>query len=120
MVRKLSKLFTAFWPFGLFAFFVLVILSFTHLDPYTVAQIFGLTAIGCGAMAWLVTDYVGGADNRVQTKLKELEDVLKPYEGMKLSQMPLEVQQLVRAKLDCRPPKPVAKAESVQPDKINS
>lgn len=114
MVRRLSKLFTAFWPFGLLAFFVLIVLSFTRISPYDVAQIFGLTVIGCAAMAWLVTDYVGGADNRVQTKLKELEDVLKPYEGMKLREMPPEVQALVREKLGWTEPPP---RESKPPEK---
>lgn len=115
MVRRLSKLFTTFWPFGLLAFFVLIVLSFTDTDPASVAQIFGLTIIGCAAMAWLVSDYVGSSDNRVQDKLRELEDVLRPYEGMKLSEMPDEVQAAVRSKLGWTEPK----AESKQPDKVS-
>jgi len=120
MVRKLSKLFTTFWPFGLLAFFVLVILSFTKATPHDAAQVFGIAVIAIGAMAWLLTDYVGGSDNRVQSKLKELEDVLKPYEGMKLREMPIEVQEAVRAKLGWREtPDQSKQAESKQPDKAS-
>ena len=114
MVRRLSKLFTTFWPFGLLAFFILVVLSFTDTDPASVAQIFGLAVIACAAMAWWVSDYVGNSDDRVQTKLRELEDVLKPYEGMKLSEMPPEVQAVVREKLGWTAPKD----ESKQSDKV--
>jgi len=119
MVHRLSKLFTTFWPFGLLAFFVLIILSFTHIPAEQVAQIFGLTVVACAAMAWLVSDYVGSADNRVHSKLKELEDLLKPYDGMKLKEMPPEVQEAVRAKLGwTEKPKP-APAESRPVDKVN-
>lgn len=119
MVRRLSKLFTTFWPFGLLAFFVLIVLSFTHIPPDEVAQIFGLTVVTCAAMAWLLSDYVGNSDNRVHAKLKELEDLLKPYEGMKLKEMPPEVQEAVRVKLGWSEKPAAPSAESKPADKAS-
>lgn len=119
MVRKLSKLFTTFWPFGLLAFFVLVVLSLdTSMSPHDVAQVFGVAVIAIAALAWLLTDYVGSSDNRVQNKLKELEDMLKPYEGMKLREMPPEVQEAVRTKLGWREKPAESKSESAPADKV--
>lgn len=99
MVKRLSNLFTTFWPFGLFSFYVLIILSFTEIEPALMAQIFGLSVVAAAAVAWLVIDYVSVSDNRVRTKLKEMESLLKPYEGMKLKEMPPEVQEEVRRRL---------------------
>lgn len=116
MVRWLSKFFTTYWPFGLLAFFILLALSFTNIEPEAIAQIFGLAVICCAALAWLVSDSISASENRIHAKLKELEDVLKSYEGMKLKEMPPEVQALVRAKLGWTEPA----AESKKPDKNNS
>lgn len=112
MLRRLSRLFSAFWPLGLFAFYVLIVLSFTQIRPEVVAQIFGLSVIICAALAWLVSDFTVVSENRVRTKLRELEDVLAPYEGMKLREMPPEVQAMVRSKLgwDEPPALPIRKS----------
>jgi hypothetical protein len=99
MKKKYEKYVQAYWPIALFAFFALVVLSLSHIPTAEVAKLFGLVVVTCGAVAWLVNDYVKESDNRVQAKLEEIGDLLKPYDGLKLSEMPQEVQDEVRKRL---------------------
>jgi len=108
MLRTISKLFTAFWPLGLFAFFVLIVLSFTNIEPEQIAQIFGAVVIGCAALAWLIVDWVKPSEDRVKSALREMSELLAPYEGMKLKDMPPEIQAEVHRRLGWGP-EPVKK-----------
>lgn len=74
-----------------------------------VAQIFGLALVLCAVTAWLVHDYVKETDNRVRRELDDMSDLLKPYDGMKLKDMPPEIQAEVKRRLGwiAPPPKPV-------------
>lgn len=116
MASKFSKTISALWPFALLAVFLIAILRFSNLDLYLAAQVFGLIVMLAAVFFWALTDYATTSDNRVQSKLKELESVLKPYEGMKLRDMPPEVQTAVREKLGWRNP-PAAPVKA--PDKPN-
>lgn len=73
-----------------------------------VAQIFGLALVLCAVTAWLVHDYVKETDNRVRRELDDMSDLLKPYDGMKLKEMPPEIQAEVKRRLGwvAPPPKP--------------
>ncbi len=106
MVKWFNSFFSAYWPIGLFAFFCLVVLSLVKESAQEVFQWFGLALVLCGAMIWLVNDYVKESDNRVTTKLAEISDLLAPYDGMKLSQMPPEIQEEVRKRLGWTTPPP--------------
>ncbi len=64
-----------------------------------VAQIFGLALVLCAVTAWLVHDYVKETDNRVRRELDDMSDLLKPYDGMKLKEMPPEIQAEVKRRL---------------------
>jgi hypothetical protein len=99
MIRWLSRLFSALWPFGLFVFFVMLALSFEAIPEQQLAQIFGAVVIFCGAVAWLIADWVKPSQDRVNQKLAEIADLLQPYEGMSLKQMPPEVRAEVQRRL---------------------
>lgn len=98
-IQSISRWVHTLWPFGLFLFYVLVVLSFQAVDPAALAQLFGLAVVLSGAVAWLIFDYTRDSDNRVRSRLEELEDFLAPYDGMKLKEMPPEVQAEVRRRL---------------------
>lgn len=106
MARSISKLYRAFWPLGLFAFFTLIALSFEEIDPEKLAIIFGSVVIGCACTAWLIIDWVKPSESRVKSKLADMEDLLRPYEGMSLKEMPPEVQAEVRRRLGWTEPSP--------------
>lgn len=99
MGRRISRLFRAFWPLGLFIFYLMIVLSFTDIGPELLAQIFGAAVIACAAVAWLIVDWVKPSEHRVRSRLKDMEDLLKPYEGLSLREMPPEVQAEVRLRL---------------------
>ncbi len=99
MLRGLSRLFSAFWPIGLFAFFLLIALSFEDIEQDVLAQIFGAIVIFCAALAWLILDWVKPSESRTRQKLAEMADLLRPYEGLSLKQMPPEVQAEVHKRL---------------------
>jgi hypothetical protein len=99
MIRTLSRLFSAFWPLGLFVFFLLLVLSFSTIPEQIIAQIFGAAVIFCAALAWLIVDWVKPTQKRVNQRLAEMADLLKPYEGMSLKQMPPEVRAEVQRRL---------------------
>lgn len=63
------------------------------------AQLLGLGVVGAAALMWLVHDYVRDTDSRVKRELEAMADLLAPYEGLKLKQMPPEVQAEVRRRL---------------------
>lgn len=107
MRKKLHRLFQTLWPFALFIFFVLIVLSFSDIPTYLLAQLFGLAVVLSAAVAWLVIDYVRDSDRRVGARLRDISDLLKPYDGMKLSEMPPEVQAEVRKRLQWSDKKPV-------------
>lgn len=107
MRKKLHRLFQTLWPFALFIFFVLIALSFSDIPAYLLAQLFGLAVVLSAAVAWLVIDYVRDSDKRVGARLRDISDLLKPYDGMKLSEMPPEVQAEVRKRLQWSDKKPV-------------
>lgn len=97
--KLLLNLFRLFWPFGLFIFYLLISLSFTSVDPALLAQLLGLGVVLVAAVMWLVHDYVKDTDHRIKRELEDMADLLSPYEGMKLKEMPAEVQAEVRRRL---------------------
>lgn len=99
LVRLIVRYFRAYWSIGLFGYFALIALSLEDISPHLISQLFGLVVVLCGAVAWLVNDYVAESDNRVRARLEEISDLLAPYDGMKLSEMPPEVQAEVRKRL---------------------
>lgn len=99
MKKRLHRTFQALWPFGLFLFYVLIILSFTNTSPQVLALYFGLAVVLSASVAWLVADYVRESDQLVKNSLEELSELLKPYDGMRLSEMPPDVQAEVRKRL---------------------
>lgn len=98
-LRLFSKFFSAYWPIGLFGYYAIVALSLGKMPQSHLLQLFGVVLVLCGAVIWMVNDYVRDSDNRVQEKLEEISDLLAPYDGMKLSEMPQEVQDEVRRRL---------------------
>lgn len=99
MIRTFSRLFSAFWPLGLFVFFLVLVLSFSTIPERIIAQIFGAAVIFCAALAWLIVDWIKPSQQNVNQKLAEMADLLKPYEGMSLKQMPPEVRAEVHRRL---------------------
>ena len=99
MWRKLDSLFSYLWPFGLVLFFLLISLSFSAIPVEKLAVVFGLSVVACASLAWLLVDSISASQRLLQRRLEEMEDLLKPYEGMKLSQMPPDVQAEVRRRL---------------------
>lgn len=97
--KVILNLFRLFWPFGLFIFYLLISLSFTTIDPALLAQLLGLGVAMVAAVMWLVHDYVKDTDHRIKRELEAMADLLAPYEGLKLKQMPPEVQAEVRRRL---------------------
>lgn len=102
-IALISRHFRAYWALGLFIYFSLVALSFENMSRPMLAQILGLIFILCGAVAWVVNDYVADSERKIKTKLEEISDLLEPYDGMKLSEMPAEVQMEVRRRLGWAP-----------------
>ncbi len=109
IVRFIARYFRAYWSIGLFGYFALIALSFEDVSPYILSQLYGLVLVLCGAVAWLVNDYVAESDNRVKARLEEISDLLEPYDGLKLSEMPPEVQAEVRKRLGWAAPMPGGK-----------
>jgi hypothetical protein len=108
MGRSITKLFRAFWPLGLFVFYSLIVLSFENIDADQLAIIFGSVVVGAACLAWLIIDWVKPSESRVKSKLADMEDLLRPYEGMSLKEMPPEVQAEVRRRLGWSEPVPPA------------
>lgn len=112
MLKRVSNAIELLWPFGLLAFYVLIILSFTNLPAETIAQIFGITVVICAAVAWLVVDYTKSSDDRVKKAIEDMKDVLALYDGVKMKDMPPEVQEELRRRLGWVEKKPDTKPDS--------